>query len=132
MTELHVKNQGLGETVTLSVYTIDYASQGGTMLNYLFVVFKLASIEILRVANDRASRDLSFPSENYTVEPIVNTFNEIEFCGDGESEEGGGNNGEAAGGRCGSETEFVVSRVVQHYDAFQRSSSNFSRHSSPL
>ena len=83
MTEVHVKNQGLGETVTLSVYTIDYASQGGTMLNYLFVVFKLASIETLRVANDRAStRDLSFPSENHAGEPIVNTFNEIEFCCD--------------------------------------------------
>ena len=53
------------------------------MLNYLFVVFKLASIETLRVANDRAStRDLSFPSENHAGEPIVNTFNEIEFCCD--------------------------------------------------
>ena len=82
MTEIHISNQGLGETVTLSVYTIDYASQGGTMLNYLYVVFKLSSIETLRVVNDRSSaRDLSFPSDNNpnSVTPLVNTFDEVEF-----------------------------------------------------
>lgn len=90
-TENLIKDQGLGKKVTLAVYAIDYTSQGLTLLNYLFVIFKLADIEIMRAENSRASRDFSFPSEQGE---IVNTFNEVEFMGD-----------EA-------ENEFVVSRMV--------------------
>ena len=45
----------------------------------------------MRAENSRASRDMSFPSEQGE---IVNTFNEIEFMGDE------------------TENEYVVSRMV--------------------